>query len=128
MDIPAWLSVMSIALGTAAILGGVVAVFRASYSKARIEALREDNQDLRSRIEDLERKEVRHHKREDELEAKVGHLESENETLRELVLQRVEVQGLGDLLTMHHQQAMNHWDRMTEAIEKLVVAHGNQRE
>lgn len=123
MEIPAWLGVVMTTLGIAAIMGGVVATFRASYSKARIEALREDNQDLRNRIEDLEAKEVRSSAKEDELESDIVHLKNENETLRELVLQRVEIVGLGDLMTMHHQQAMQHWDKMTEAIETLVRHH-----
>lgn len=117
-DIPAWLSVLSILVGIAAMLGGVVAVFRASYSRARIEALREDNQDLRHRIEDLERKGDRAEVREDELEAQVNSLSSENELLKELVLQRVEITGLGDLMTMHHKQSLESWEKIVNAISE----------
>lgn len=104
--------------------GGVVVFFKASYNRARIDALRQDIDDYRNRQEQCDRQHSDDEKRIEKCEDEIKHLTDENHTLRELVLQRVEIHGLGDLLTMHHQEAMVYWKHMTEAMEQLNDQQG----
>lgn len=103
--------------GIAILLGGVYFAFKASYNTARIQALRDDNTDLRHRVDDLDGEIERAKQREETLEVKVHHLESENQLLREMVLQRAEVGAVASKLDEHHQQAMEAWRKMIIALE-----------
>lgn len=130
MSLPTYLQILGVVLGIATLLGGVVLAFRASYSNARIQALREDNDDLRKRVTDTEHEVEVVQTREAACELKIKHLERENDILRGMVTQRADVSGvsdrvedLGELLTMHHAQSMREWKKMTEAIEKLADSH-----
>jgi hypothetical protein len=124
MNIPQWLAVLATILGVASILGAVIATFRASYSKARIEALREDNNDLRARVVDLEAKEERAAKDKADMMAEMTHMKEKNHILEEMVLQRVEITGIadvlklqGELLQQHHNQSMDTWDKILHALQ-----------
>lgn len=122
MNIPQWLAVLATVLGLASILGAVIATFRASYSRARIEALREDNNDLRARVDDLEAKEERAQKREAELASEVKHMKDENNILKEMVLQRVEIAGIADVLTLQGEKSNQYHDESMAVANNILEA------
>lgn len=127
MDMP---QSVSLAVATIALLvglGGALALVRGSYNKARIEALRGDNSDLRERNKDVELENERlkreietereHHKlRVKQLEESNEHLEDEKKILMELVTQRAEVDEVLQTLNNHHDQAMGKFDSMIELL------------
>ena len=129
MDMP---QSVNLAVATIALLvglGGALALVRGSYNKARIEALRGDNSDLRERNKDVELENERlkreietereHHKlRIKQLEESNEHLEDEKKILMELVTQRAEVDEVLQTLNNHHDQAMGKFDSMIELLAR----------
>lgn len=113
------LGVIAAVLGILMTAGLAMALVRGSYSKARIEALRGDNQDLRDRVKDLEASDERHLVKEKHLEQRCEHLENENKMLMEMVTQRAEVAAVAEQLTNHHEEAMRVWQEMAAAIERM---------
>lgn len=100
-------------------IGAGLALIRGSFNKARIEALRGDNSDLRDRVADLEHENERHELKEGALETRCEHLESENKLLMEMVTQRAEVAEVKGMLDRHHKEAMKKFD------ELIAVSHTN---
>jgi hypothetical protein len=96
-------------------IGAGIALVRGSYSRARMQALREDNDDLRARMSDCE------HVNE-KLEAEVGHLTSENKLLTALVTQRADVDAVLEELRAHNQQAQEFWTATTQVMQKMATA------
>ena len=68
-----FLGAVGIVIGAIVLIGGSLALVRGSYNKARIQALREDNEDLRNRVKDCEDKINVGEAREAALEQKVHH-------------------------------------------------------
>lgn len=114
------LTVVGLVVTTIILVGGALALVRGSYNKARIQALREDNDDLRNRVKDCEDKIVVGEGREAVLEQKVEHLESENGLLTALVTQRANVDEVLQMLSDHHQAAMAGQQALTDAIRDLT--------
>lgn len=102
------------------ILGGAWALIRGSFNQARVKELREE-------IEDLDRKDARKDKEIGELKAHNVVLEStvhaqqgQIDTLTSTVTQRAEVDALTKMIKDHHQAAMEHWDRLGDALDAIV--------
>lgn len=99
-------------LGTlTALAAGTYVLFRASLSSARINALREDNTDLRNRVDDQDKALIKCGARESALEIQVEHLKQENILLHDLVTSKADVETLKKEVTKlfakleaHHQQ------------------------
>lgn len=98
--------------GIIVFVAGALVIARSSFSKAQIEALREDNTDLRNRVKDLEDKETRN-------TAEISRLSGENELLKGMVTQRAQVEQVLAELNVHHEAAMEVWDKMEHSLEDL---------
>lgn len=119
-------AVITIILGLAtltALVGSTYVLFRASLSRARINALREDNQDLRNRVDDQDKELIKCQAREKVLEETCVHLREENDMLKKLVLQRAEVDGvkaeverLFEELASHHIATIDVLQGIKEAL------------
>jgi predicted nuclease with TOPRIM domain len=108
---------LAIAIGALLLVGAAAALVRGSYSKARIQALREDNEDLRARVSDLEGTVASNRSREANTEQRLSHVEEENKLLKDMVTQRANVEAMLDLLEHHHSESMAAWNRIVDAIE-----------
>jgi peptidoglycan hydrolase CwlO-like protein len=111
-----WLGMIGGAFGIIVLIIGAVVFINGSYNKARIQALREDNDDLRNRVDDLDDEAERAKIREDKLEAQVKHLSTENQLLADMITQRANVEALADLLEHHHREAMKSWKEIKDAV------------
>ena len=98
--------------GIIVLIAGALVIARSSFSRAQIEALREDNKDLRDRSDDHQ-KDIAH------LESEVTRLSNENELLRGMVTQRAQVEQVLAELNIHHEAAMEVWDRMDHSMSEL---------
>lgn len=106
--------------GIIAIIGAIVGVWmfaKGSYNKARIQALREDNDDLRKRVDDADKELEKCNARADKHELELKNLHTENALLRELVSQRVEFTEMIGMLNEHHDKSMHAWEDIRLAIE-----------
>ena len=121
VNLPEWLGVIGLVIAVAVAIGGGLALVRGSYTKARMEALREDNGDLRNRVRDCEEKVKASEAREALLAQQVKHVESENNLLKEMVTQRANVEGIGNMLQYHHDQAMSRIDELPEKILEVFM-------
>lgn len=114
---------VSIAGGILAIiilLIGALVFIKGSYNKARIQALREDNEDLRARIMDQERELVILKATKETHTTQIQHLEAENQLLANMITQRANVEALSDLLEMHHKESLQAWKNIQKAIERQL--------
>lgn len=107
---------LGIVVGAVVLLGASLGMIRGSYNKARIQALREDNEDLRNRVRDVEDKCTASEAREALLEQKVEHMENENVLLTALVTQRANVDEVLGELRDHHTAAMDKFDELIAAV------------
>lgn len=114
-----WVGLIGGIAGIAVLLTSAFVFTKGSYNKARIEALRDDNNDLRARVEDLEGDLERSKTKEAVLEAKVNSLVNENQLLTALVTQRAQVEELTGVLSNHHREAMMAWSEIKEALARL---------
>lgn len=114
-----FLATTAVILAALVALGGGLALVRGAYSKARVEALREDVDDAEKRLKVCEQKLSASEAREATLEAKVQHVESENELLTALVTQKANVDEVLSLLNDHHEAAMEWMRKLTAAIVDL---------
>lgn len=103
-------------LGILILCGGALALVRGSYSKARIQALREDNDDLRSRVEDLDRELDRRRDKITNQADKIEDLRSECRLLKELVTSKADVEAVTDFLEFHHNESVQAWELVRETI------------
>lgn len=106
VNLPEWLGVIGAVLSIALALGAALALVKGSYNKARIAALREDNDDLRARVGDMDNELERRKLREETLNARVDKVDSENQLLRDLVTQRAEVDKVHNAVQEHHEAAL----------------------
>lgn len=95
-------------------VGVAWALVRGSYTKARMEA-------LRTSLDDTDKELEREKGRRERLEDKVLHLSRENNTLRELVLQRAEFDRIEAAVIEHRAAAEKHWERMETKTDQLVA-------
>lgn len=113
-------------LGTlTALVAGTYVLFRASLSSARINALREDNTDLRDRVDDQDKALLKCAARESALEIQVDHLKQENILLHELVTSKADVETLKKEVTKlfakleeHHRQVFPVMVEIRDALKK----------
>jgi chromosome segregation ATPase len=124
MGISEAVQVIGAIIGLLIMVGGGLALVRGSYNKARIQALREDNDDLRKRVDDMDREAERERSKVKTLTDKVTHLENENTLLTSLVTQRADVDTVLTELRDLQRKAEAHWARMSDAMEKLVNRSG----
>lgn len=106
--------------GIIVLFTGALVFVRGSYNKARIEALRADIADYKSREESHDREIGECNHKIGNLQQRCDHLESENITLRDLVTQRAAVEGLAAALTEHHRESLEAWKAIQVAIEKSI--------
>lgn len=99
-------------------IGAGLALVKGSYGKARIQALREDNDDFRKRLDDSDKELAKAKAREDALDLRCSALESENKLLKEMVTQRAQVVELTKKLDEHHEQAMDAWHDIATAVKE----------
>ncbi len=114
-----WFAIVGGLFGIVAVIGGALVVFRGSYNKARIEALRADVDDYARREQRHEQQRIEDRGKIETLEAKVTALENENNMLRELATQRaavselaIEVRELIVVLKTHHIESTEAWERI----------------
>lgn len=112
MDAWQLLSIIATVLAILASASAVLVYVRGAWAKARIVALQEHNKDLTDRVDYLEKTETR-------LLTEVGHLSSENETLKQMVTQRARVDEVLIKLEEHHQRAVELWRDVIRRIERL---------
>lgn len=117
-----FLTLVGLVIGTIILVGGSLVLVRGSYNKARIQALREDVDDLQNRVLDRDGQLAECRVREDVLEQKVNHLNSENALLKAMVTQRANVDEVLAMLSDHHTAAMNGQAALTAAIKTLTEA------
>lgn len=106
MDIQGVLGVVGAIVSITVLAGGIVVFFKGSYNKARIEALRQDLADEKSRNETMRRQVEEDHAAMLVMEGDIGHLKDENVMLREMVTQRAEVERLTGLFMDAIQEVM----------------------
>jgi chromosome segregation ATPase len=111
------LAIIGGAITLLVLVGGAAALIRASYSKARVDALREDNSDLRARVGDIDMELDRQKTRADMLEQKLTHVKAENDLLKDLVTQRANVEAIADVLDFHHKESMEAWEKICKTIK-----------
>lgn len=109
------------------LLGGAWALVRGSFNKARVQELRDDNDDLRKRNSDLEHKIDAHKIKEEAMETKIGHQNTEIELLTQMVTQRADVGdvkvaviGVLEDLKEHHEEAKQYWIGINTALTVLL--------
>lgn len=113
-------AVLGIIVALIVISGAVFAVVvfvRGSYGAARINALREDNVDLRARVDDGDKELLKCKGREDILEARVLALERENAILTEMVTKAADVESVRRRQDDYHQEIMAMLERVLVAQE-----------
>jgi hypothetical protein len=108
------------ALTVLTLAGAALAVVKASYNSARVKDLRETNIDLRSEVEDADRREEAHKLKELALETEIASLHNEVDLLTRMVTQRAAVEEVLDELKEHHILAMEQWKNMNTALDALL--------
>ena len=116
MSIQDVLTFVGLVITVLGLIGGSFALVKGSYNKARIQALREDNDDLRKRLDDADKDSIRRDAREQTLIARIEHVESENELLKTMVTQRANVDQVLDRLNEHHEQVMIGQTKLAQAL------------
>jgi chromosome segregation ATPase len=113
----------SAVIGLLILVGGAIALVRGSYNKARIQALREDNDDLRARLDDCDKKINDHEQRETIMDGKIEHLQSENYILTQMITQRANVAEVVELLQEHHLQTTENWKKILGMLAEMRNTH-----
>lgn len=118
---------VSVVLSLLILVGGAWALVRGSFNKARVQELREDNDDLRDRLDDAEKKIKTYEARETALETKVDHQQNEIDLLTNMLTQRAEVQDVKvavvavlENLKDHHDEAKQYWSSLNTAMMALL--------
>ena len=75
--------------------------------------LRDSNTDLRCRVNDLEKERI-------EDKAAIAELKTENKALASVVTGEVHWHALTELLSMHHTEARQHWEKERALLRILV--------
>lgn len=107
------LGLVGLVVAIPAAVGAALALIRASYTKAQVEALDNDNDRLRKRAKDLE-EEVEHLKIEGAAkDERMTALEEKNEVLSEMVTQRAD-------LEQHHRVVMSNYQTIVDRIDMVA--------
>jgi predicted nuclease with TOPRIM domain len=114
------LGVIGSLLALIVLLTGVYFFIKGSYNKARIEALRQDADDLRHRLNDLLAEKQESITTRDRYHAERNHLRDEVATLRDMVTQRAEVHELTEMMAEHHTESMQAWSTIAQAIARMA--------
>lgn len=112
-------SVLAVAAGLVALIvvfAGALVFVRGAYGNARIQALREDNDDLRARVLDTEGER-------DVYKLRAESLASENTILKDLTLQRANVEQLKHALLAHNAEEMDTLKEYTDLIINAMESH-----
>lgn len=107
-------------------IGAGLTLVNGSYNKARMDALREDNDDLRKRLDDTERDLLRERTKGEARDIRIKHLESENLLLTQLVTQKADVEGVKTDVHRVLEEIRTHHASMTKAYERLYDAIGRE--
>ena len=107
------LSILGVIAGLLVAAATVVAFFRTQYAKATIETLRDSNDALKARVDELEAENGRQ-------AVKLKHLEDEAADLRSYVSGTEAIARLEQQLADHHLEAMSTMAR----IERAIAARG----
>lgn len=135
-----WVGLVVAILGALGILASTAAYLRASYAKTTVATLVESNTALRGRLDDLEqeRKEDAEKHREQlaqerrervQVVTRLEVLERENETLREVVQGKADVERLVMLIQDHHHEVIE--DRKAFHVEwrgEIGKIHGTMED
>lgn len=97
-------------------LAGALVLVRGAYGNARIQALREDNEDLRNRVSDTEGER-------DVYRLRAESLASENTILKDLTLQKANVDALKHALLAHNAEEMDTLKEYTDLIIQALESH-----
>lgn len=102
-------------------IGAGIALVRGSYNRARMDALRQDNADLRVRQDDTHKELVDCQNKLALAEGRITHLEQEKELLTALVTQRAEFEKVLDALNNHHERAEETWAALAAAMMQVAA-------
>lgn len=114
-----WIGLIGGIAGIIILLTGAFVFVKGSYSKAKIEALRQDNSDLRDRVNDLEHEVAARRAKEEELEHKLIEATEKIDLLSEMVMQRANVEAIHDIVENHHIEAKTAWTQIQEYLREL---------
>lgn len=112
------------------LISGVVVFVRASYSKAKIESLQQDNTNLRAEVADLDRRlerertdRERHEEKvkaeSEQLKAQLEGALTQNQMLADMILQRANIEAVHDQIDQHHQEAKQAWTSLIDEVKKI---------
>jgi len=143
-----WVGLIVAVLGGLGLLASAAAYFRASYAKATVATLAESNAALKEQVEllkterDDERAERQRERSEDaqraaQMALRVESVERENETLREVVQGKADVERLVMLIQDHHHEVIEdrkgfhrEWrgeiDKIQGSLDDILAAQGEQ--
>lgn len=99
-------------LGVAATIFALASAAGLGLMRGTLGTLRASNDDLRSRVTDLEKDRV-------EKTAKLAEVQSENRTLKAMVTGKVEWTAISDQLEDHHRQALASWKSIGTSLEQI---------
>lgn len=121
-----WGILLAVGAGIAAIAGiaAVVAAFVGSFNKQRTDALRQDNQDLDTRVGRLEHENERLKTQREADRVEREALKKDNKRLEELVTQRAKVDEVLSAVQDHNRKAEAWWSKTSdhnEALEELTL-------
>lgn len=114
MDVVKWATGMAAILGLLVLIGAALVLIKGSFNKAQIEALRNDNIDLRARTGDCEHQIKIHEATEEKLELRISALEREKALLLDSLTQRADITEL----TQVSQQTLAELERHNVASEQ----------
>lgn len=142
-----WIAILGVLVAILAAVALAFAYLAGSYNKQRIAALREDVEDsqrrekvLEAQIERLSHEQVTQQAQFslelNNCQEQIVHLTAENEHLRELVLQRVEISSLSvvleslvSMLANHDERVLDYWETMSTTLQLLKdeLQHFNRK-
>lgn len=124
-----WIGVVGGMLALPGAIGLAWAIVRGSFNKARVAELREDNDDLRKRNNDVDTENAGLKLMQEASEAKIAQQAAEIALITSMLTQKAEVGVVLEVLNKHHDEAEQHWQTMEADLAKLVRRsdenHGN---
>lgn len=122
-----WLGIIGGTAGFIVLIASLIVAAKGSYNKARIQGLREDLDDSRNREEDREREVKDLQAKQEVCTAQIEGVMRENEVLKDLVTQRVEITVLRTQLESHHHEAMSAWTKLHRDLQHLQAITLNKQ-
>lgn len=121
MNFSAWIGGLGGLLVLLAAGAAVVAVLKANYAKATIEILKESNEALTHRVEELEAEDGRK-------TAAIRRIGDENTMLKEMVHGHAELKELGDRLSELERAEQGRYDDLKRLLSDIVKLMRNRKE